>query len=120
MAIGTGAALIASALIASGTAAVTSGQARSQSSRQANQRAVLARRTRVAEVTAQEAQAQRLRDKKAVADAEASRIRNVQLRAQGIKSDLGDLDISVAALGTTSSTPATSALGSIQPDKLVR
>ncbi len=118
MAISTATALIASTLAGIGTSAVTAGQARSQASRQADQKAVLARRTRVAEVTAQEAQAQRLRDKKAVADAEASRIRNVQLRAQGIKSDIGGLD--VAALGSTSTAPATSALGSIQPDKLVR
>lgn len=114
MAVTTTAALIASAVIAAGSSAVTANQAKKQAQGQAGKQRELEKQKRIAQVSAQEADAQRARDTRAVEQATASNIEGKQLQTQGITDDFGSLD--VGALGATAGNTAASTLNPIQPN----
>jgi len=114
MAVSTTTALVASALISAGAAGIQGAQSRKQAKGQAAHQSRLAKRKRIAEVAAQEAESKRARDARAVEQAAATGLREEQLKTQGISPDFGDLD--VGALGATSGDTAASTLNPIKPD----
>ena len=107
-------AAIAAALIAAGSTAVQANASRKAAGGRANQQRELAKRTRAAEVAGQEADAQRIRDTRAVEQATSANIEGQQLDTQGITNDFGTVD--VGALGATSQNTAASTLNPIQPN----
>jgi len=103
--------VVIGAVIAAGAGAAQANKNRQQARDQANDRNKQLDAKRKGEVAAQEADAQRSRDSRAVAEASAQRAGDIQLREQGISTGGGDQSVDTAALGATAANTSAASLG---------